>query len=176
MPITVHCQACAAAFAVKESFAGKLIRCPKCEANIVVGSQASAKPPAKRPAPPPVDPVAAAERKLKLRAILGFIGACVIQFIGGLIFQYGAANVALLLAPGPGYLMMFIGAVFIALGYLVYIWSCYSYADADGYPRIYGLFGFLTICGLPLVWLIVRIGGKRPKPKTADDDDDDDEE
>ena len=55
MPIPVQCQECAAKFNLKNHLEGKTIRCPKCQARILVTSSALKK----RPAGPRKDPAKA---------------------------------------------------------------------------------------------------------------------
>jgi predicted Zn finger-like uncharacterized protein len=60
MPISVTCPACAAAFQVKDEYAGKKGKCPKCKAVLTVPSPFHGgdtvrmpTPPIKRPKPKP---------------------------------------------------------------------------------------------------------------------------
>src|SRR4051794_33714244 len=48
MPIPIRCQDCAAKFNVKDSLEGKLIRCPICQAKIIV-TRPPANPQKERP-------------------------------------------------------------------------------------------------------------------------------
>lgn len=53
MPIRLVCPSCSAALSVKDEYAGRAVKCPKC-GGVIPASGAAAVPP--RPAPPPPEP------------------------------------------------------------------------------------------------------------------------
>jgi predicted Zn finger-like uncharacterized protein len=54
MPISVHCPSCSAAFKVKDEYAGKRAKCPKCSEPLTIPAAAAPPEPAAPPVPAPV--------------------------------------------------------------------------------------------------------------------------
>jgi hypothetical protein len=177
MAISVHCQQCPAKFAVKDRFAGKLIRCPECKEDIIVpvpaavtgrGKAAAAKPlPVPReirvPQPPANEQDNGYGLGKKLQTIAFLVGGFALLILGRFAYRYGFEAAASAQAQGPGYMILVIGLVLIVVGTLTFLWGCVTYTEGKGYPRALGLLGLLGPCGLPIMWLVMLVGGKRKR-------------
>jgi hypothetical protein len=167
MSISVSCQECKAKFAVKDHFTGKLIRCPKCQKDLVVPTVAVKKetscnaPKATELAQSSVPGINWRRVGAFLRIFLLLAAGFGLQIIGRFAFQFGFEAATNPQTQGPGYLALVIGLLMIVIGTGTFVVGCISYAVDRGYPRALGLLGFLSFCGVALLWLIMLIADRR---------------
>jgi predicted Zn finger-like uncharacterized protein len=179
MAISVRCDDCAARFAVKDNLAGKLIRCPDCKAKIVVPSgpaeddpestvpsmrkdkggpaknrRAVGSAPSQAELDQAVDPSnshGGGWTKASAHAVLAMYGGLAVEAVGYCVFRYGYVNVAGLTASGLGFFIMFLGALFLILGTMIFIWACAAYANSKGQSRVLSLVGIINVGSLAVV-------------------------
>ncbi|HEY1188126.1 MAG TPA: MJ0042-type zinc finger domain-containing protein [Gemmata sp.] len=56
MPIRLVCPSCSAALSIKDEYAGRAVKCPKCGGVIPASQPGATAPPPSQPVPPPVQP------------------------------------------------------------------------------------------------------------------------
>ncbi len=93
-------------------------------------------------------------QSIRLRLVSGFVTL----LVGRFVYDYCCGRPIALL----GYTMLVAGTV-------VFIWGCWSFAKAKGYPGAVGLLGFFSLIGLIILFVLPDRRLKRASPSDAED-------